>query len=91
MALVLVKYGVDNPAEKIKLQIANENDKVVLIQNGVYWAVLEDVTELTKGKVYVLKGDLEARGYCETDVKGVELIDYDGFIELVEQEEKFIG
>lgn len=91
MALVLVKYGVDNPAESIKLSTANENDRVVLIQNGVYWAILKDVSKLTKAKVYVLKNDLEARGYCEADLSGVELIDYEGFIELVEKEEKFIG
>jgi len=91
MALVLVKYGVDNPAEQVKLAAANENDKVILIQNGVFFAALTDVRKLTKAEVYVLKNDLEARGFCANDVVNVKFIDYDGLVELVEQEEKFIG
>ncbi|MGQ9856837.1 MAG: sulfurtransferase complex subunit TusB [Fervidobacterium sp.] len=91
MALVLVKYGVDNPAERVKFEIANENDKIVLIQNGVFFAVVEDVTKLTKAEVYALKNDLEARGFCTADVKNVKLVDYDGLVELIEKEEKFIG
>lgn len=87
MALILVKYGTDHVVEKIKISSANAEDKVVLVQNGVYWA-LENVK--TPAKVYAIKDDFVARGYCEADSK-VSLITYDEFIDLLASEEKFIG
>ncbi|MDK2886221.1 MAG: hypothetical protein PWP54_779 [Thermosipho sp. (in: thermotogales)] len=89
MALVLIKYGINNPVEKLKIESAKDNDSVVLIQDGVYWN-LQDLSSLTKANIYILKEDFLARGYKE-DEANHKLIDYDGFIELVEKEEKFIG
>lgn len=89
MALVLVKYGINHPVEKLKIESAKEDDSIVLIQDGVYWN-LQDLSSLTKAKVYILKEDFLARGYKEDEAK-YNLIDYDGFVELIEKEEKFIG
>ncbi|WP_126993192.1 sulfurtransferase complex subunit TusB [Thermosipho globiformans] len=89
MALVLVKYGINHPVEKLKIENAKEEDSIVLIQDGVYWN-LQDLSSLTKANVYILKEDFLARGYKEDEAK-YNLIDYDGFVELIEKEEKFIG
>lgn len=91
MALILIKHGLDNPAERVKLKVATESDKVVLIQNGIYFATLENITALTNGEVFVLRNDLEARGFCPDEFDNLNLIDYDGLIQLIEGEEKFIG
>ncbi len=87
MALILVKYGTDHSVEQLKIKSAKAEDKIVLIQNGVYWA-LKDVE--TPAKVYAIKDDFLARGYSEEDAK-VNLISYSEFIDLLESEEKFIG
>lgn len=87
MALILVKYGTDHPVEQLKIKSAKAEDKIVLIQNGVYWA-LKDIE--TPAKVYAIKDDFLARGYSEEDAK-VSLISYSEFIDLLESEEKFIG
>ncbi|MBC7123719.1 MAG: sulfurtransferase complex subunit TusB [Pseudothermotoga sp.] len=87
MALILVKYGTDHPVEQLKIKSAKAEDKIVLIQNGVYWA-LKNVE--TPAKVYAIKDDFLARGYSEEDAK-VNLISYSEFIDLLESEEKFIG
>jgi tRNA 2-thiouridine synthesizing protein B len=89
MALVLIKYGYDNPAEKVKMKTTKEEDSVVLIQNGVFWALKDEIKDV-KGKIYAIKEDFLARGYSTEDSK-VELIDYPSFIDILEREEKFIG
>ncbi|MGJ8455824.1 sulfurtransferase complex subunit TusB [Pseudothermotoga sp. U03pept] len=89
MALILIKYGPNNPAERIKLYAATDEDDVVLIQNGVYWA-LEDFKSHTKASVFAIKDDFLSRGYSESDSK-VPLIDYGRFVELVEKHPKSIG
>ncbi len=90
MALVLIKYGFDNPAERVKINTTKEEDSVVLIQNGVFWALKEDIEKKVKGKIYAIKEDFLARGYSEKD-SHVKLIDYSSFMDIIEKEEKFIG
>jgi len=34
-------------------------------------------------KIYALKGDLEKRGLTERMIGGVELVDYDGMVDLL--------
>ncbi len=86
--LILIKYGTENPAENWKLEMSAADDVIVLIQNGVFWAVTAEGKKALAGKkVYALKADLEARGYAEQDCP-VEAIDYSGLIELLEQNEK---
>ena len=89
MALVLVKYGLGNSAEKIKLQTAKEEDSIVLIQDGVFWSLNEELKN-TKGRINVIKEDYLARGYKEEDCK-YNLLSYSEFVDLIEKEEKFIG
>ncbi len=89
MALVFVKFNNYHPIEKMKIENAKKEDTVVLIQDGIYWG-LEDLKKLTEAEVVAIKEDVLARGYKEEDISA-KLVDYHGFIDIVEKHEKFIG
>jgi len=84
--LILVKYGPENPAERWKLETASPADQIVLIQNGIFWAVAEPAL-LDGKKVAVLQPDWEARGYSVETCQW-PLVDYAGFITLLEENPK---
>jgi len=72
------------------LRIAVEGSSVLLIEDGVYAAMngtsinsmLNDAGN--RLQFYVLGPDLKARGLSEEDVMDcIEVVDYDGFVELV--------
>ncbi|RKY99334.1 MAG: sulfurtransferase complex subunit TusB [Candidatus Hydrothermota bacterium] len=77
------------------LKLAEADDAVIFIQNGVYAkramptemkSALEDAVK--RGvKVYFLKEDLEARGLSS---EGEDIIDYDGFLDLIESHSKIV-
>jgi len=94
MAMILIKYSDENPISMDLLDIAKEGDEVVLIQDGVLFALGEPpkiYEVLGRGaKVYAVREDLEARGYEEED-SIVPFISYDELIEIVERNEKSIG
>lgn len=84
--LILVKYGPENPAERWKLEAAVSTDQIVLIQNGIFWAVTEP--EALEGKKVVLvQPDLEARGY-PAEACQWPLVNYAGLITLIEENPK---
>ena len=70
--------------------IAPAGDPVLLYEDGVYAAVpgaqSAPLVErlLANHPVYALDADLEARG-IRSVIGGIRIIDYDGFVELVEQ------
>jgi tRNA 2-thiouridine synthesizing protein B len=72
------------------LAIAPEGDPILLYEDGVYAAA--DGTHLAgqikaalaRHPVYVLAADLEARG-IQRLIEGVQVVDYDGFVGLVEE------
>jgi len=72
------------------LRIAPANAPILLYEDGVYAAVQgtqssEVVKEaLANHPIYALEADLEARGLANV-LDGIQVIDYDGFVELVEQ------
>jgi len=72
------------------LGIAPANEPILLYEDGVYAAARGTVSEdlikqaLEQHPVYALQADLEARGLASL-VGGIQVIDYDGFVELVEQ------
>ena len=94
MAMILIKYSDENPISMDLLDIAKEGDEVVLIQDGVLFALGEPpkiYEVLGRGaRVYGVREDLEARGYEEED-SIVPFISYDELIEIVERNEKSIG
>ena len=75
---------------KSVLRVAPAGDPILLYEDGVYAAAAgtsgQDLTEqaLEEHPVYALQADLEARGLTAL-VEGVQVIDYDGFVALVEQ------
>ena len=81
--LILIKYGPENPAERWKLEAARPTDQVVLIQNGIFWAITEP-SMLDGKKVSLLQPDLEARGYKAEESKW-PVIDYVSLISLIEE------
>lgn len=90
--LMLVKYGCGNPADCHKFSVAQSGDVIVLIQDGVFWAINDEVQAYKeKGiKIYAIESDLFARGYSKETSK-VQLVSYDEFIELIENNEKILG
>ena len=72
------------------LRIAAKGQPILLYEDGVYAAMSGAQSEallqaaLADHPVYALEADLEARGLTGL-VPGVQVIGYDGFVELVEQ------
>jgi tRNA 2-thiouridine synthesizing protein B len=72
------------------LRIAPAGEPILLYEDGVYAAVAGAAGEgmiaeaLAEHPVYALREDLEARG-LDSLVAGIQVTDYDGFVELVEQ------
>jgi tRNA 2-thiouridine synthesizing protein B len=75
---------------KSVLRIAPADDPILLYEDGVYAAARGTASEETVRQaleahpVYALEADLEARGLVAL-IDGIQVIDYDGFVELVEQ------
>jgi tRNA 2-thiouridine synthesizing protein B len=75
---------------KSLLGIAPADEPILLYEDGVYAAVSGAASEelvkqaLEQHPVYALQADLEARGLMRL-VDGIQVIDYDGFVELVER------
>lgn len=72
------------------LRFASAGDSILLLEDGVTAAIKAGskagvVEEALKDKkVYAIRADVKARGLGEL-VDGVEVIGYDGFVDLVEQ------
>jgi tRNA 2-thiouridine synthesizing protein B len=87
MTLIIVKFGPNNVAEKIKIAAGQEGDSIVLVQDGIFWALEEIQTE---ADVYAVTDDVVARGYSEDDIT-VPMVDFKGFVEIIEKCEKSIS
>ncbi len=76
------------------LNHVREGDVVLLIEDGVYAALkggrAADVLSAVNGvRVCALSADLKARGIdSQKVVDGVDVVDYAGFVDLVEQTDK---
>ncbi len=88
-----------SPFEKGSLETAIKyslaGSSILLIEDGVYGATkgttAEAMVKAAMGdrKVYALKSDLMARAIKEDRViDGVEIVDYAGFVDLVEANDK---
>jgi tRNA 2-thiouridine synthesizing protein B len=88
-----------SPFEKNSLEICLKMSKagssVLLIEDGVYGATKGTAAEamvkdaMADKKFYALRSDLKARGIAEDRViDGVEMVDYAGFVDLVEATDK---
>jgi sulfur relay protein TusB/DsrH len=90
--LVLVKSGPETNEGKSALKLARDmSADVVLLQNGVYFA-LNELLEGFCGTVYALKEDMVLRGLGEHDVaKGLKDMNWDELIDAMAEEEKVVG
>ena len=87
-----------SPFEKNSLEAAikfsGEGAAILLLEDGVYGAtkgtsVESLITGASGKKFYALKPDVMARGIAEDRlIDGVELVDYAGFVDLVEANDK---
>ncbi len=71
--------------------IMKADDRLLLIEDGIYGAVKNGKAAglLTGLKVSVLGPDLAARGISQDKlVDGIDVIDYAGFVDLVEANDK---
>jgi sulfur relay protein TusB/DsrH len=77
-------YILKGPSGKagIDLALMDKDAKVVLIEDGVY---LDTGPLKGKAKLYALEKDVEKRGLSDKLV-GVELIDYEGLVDLIERD-----
>lgn len=73
------------------LSFAQNDDVLLLIEDGVYSALQSTLSVNIKNPCYVLKADLEARGILNEIAAHFQIIDYDGFVELTEQHKKIIS
>jgi len=83
-----------SPFEKNSLEdctrFLNPDDVVLLYEDAVYAAAPNtQKSELTKhimksNKIVAMEADLKARGISDL-IEGIEIIDYDKFVELVEE------
>ena len=88
MALVLIKHGVHHSIARIKIECAKEDDCLVLIQDGVFWAITNEIGDV-KADVYALKEDFCARGY-QVGVTDVPMIGYPELVDLIVKAEETI-
>ena len=79
-----------SPMRPFLLRIAPSGTPILLYEDGVFSA-MEGTRDSEKVKnalndhpVYALDADVEARGLKKL-IKGIKMISYDGFVELVEE------
>ncbi len=86
MILHTINKSPQNPALKACLRVATKDSAILLIEDGVYAALLgPDLEALLQHKVYALAPDIKARGLLEKLSPQITLVDYSGFVALVEQ------
>ncbi len=85
------KSPYDGSSLNTAASIMKSGDKLLLIEDGVYGAIKngKSAALLNGLNVSVLGPDLAARGISEDRlVDGVTIVDYAGFVDLVEANEK---
>jgi tRNA 2-thiouridine synthesizing protein B len=77
------------------LRLANSDDPVLLLEDGVYAALNDTSVEgqikaaLDNQSIYVLGPDLSARGFSEDRlIAGIRVVDYAGFVDLAAENDK---
>ena len=87
-----------SPFERNSVETCLEHSKdgsaILLIEDGVYAATsgtrFSDMVKAAMGSktVYALKPDVDARGVQDKLMDGIQLVDYAGFVDLVEQHDR---
>jgi tRNA 2-thiouridine synthesizing protein B len=89
------KSPFEKNALESALRFSLAGSAILLLEDGVYGAmkgtIAEDMVKnaMADKKVYALKSDLMARAIKEDRViDGIEIVDYAGFVDLVEANDK---
>ncbi|MCL6268805.1 sulfurtransferase complex subunit TusB [Sansalvadorimonas sp. 2012CJ34-2] len=96
-----ILHTVNKSASAPALDLAKcalaENDALLFIENGVN-AIIENslsakaLEPLSQNhSLYCLKADIQARGLSRMVPEWVQVIDYDGFVQLTEQHTKTLS
>jgi len=82
-----------SPTERNSLESClrhlNNGSALLLIEDGIYGAVKGSTAAklveraLANYPIYALQPDIEARGMKGRVIEGIQLIDYEGFVDLV--------
>lgn len=97
MLFVISRTVYERREFDIDIELAEKEDGVIFIQDGVLILkrVPEELVEIFERakkrnvKFYALKEDLEARGVKPKE--GFEIVDYDGFLDLLKKYDKAIN
>ena len=93
MLHIVNKSPLERAAFASCLRVAQPDAAILLIEDGVYAATrgTEAAAQIGRQartmKFYALGPDLEARGVRDRIVEGVQVVDYEGFVDLVAQHE----
>ncbi len=92
MALIIVKKSGAHAIAHELLKLAMDGDTVAFIQDGVLFAMDDKLkSQVQQGvKLVALKEDYLARGFSPEESQ-IPLVDYDGFAEIGEQNERIIS
>ena len=91
MLHIINKSPFDTNALDTCLRMAQAGHAVLLIEDGVYAATQGSATAErmrqagSKLSLFVLQPDLDARGMTGKQLDGITLVDYAGFVDLVEK------
>jgi len=91
MLHIINKSPFDTNALDTCLRMAQPGHAVLLIEDGVYAATQGSATAermrqaAAKLSLFVLQPDLDARGMTARLLDGISLVDYAGFVDLVEK------
>lgn len=90
--LVIVKSAPDTTDAKRGVKLARDMAAdVCLMQNAVYF-VQDERLEGFCGTVYVLEEDSGLRGLRDEELKkDIKKVNYEGFVELMANEDKVVG
>jgi sulfur relay protein TusB/DsrH len=87
---ILLKSPHEFPNMELIGNIGGEQKKgVLLLEDAVYYAAdLKQAKHLLQhaNEVYVMKDDLEARGFCCVDLGKVHVVDYPTAVDLIMEE-----
>lgn len=76
------------------LRAMGKEDRLLLIEDGVYGAMTPLVEQLlieASGRLFVLREDLVSRGLTERCDERVMQVDMDGFVTLTEEAERTVS
>jgi len=70
------------------LRTCNSGNAILLIEDGVYGCMKGSVVEdklkdaMKDVKIYALEADVDSRGIKAQVIEGIQLVDYNGFVDL---------